>query len=134
MSVKRTWAISSLWLDPEPGVQLVSGGESRISSACYVNVLAQAMAAASFRHRGLATNAETKTGLVMGCAIEVGKGIIAYSNTQGEWSVRVKKATPLPLAVLPAVFAAPGSWEVVTAPTEAIPETPVAIEVDRKIQ
>jgi hypothetical protein len=75
-----------------------------------------------------------KDGPVMGCAIEVGKGIIAYSNTQGEWSVRVKKATPLPLAVLPAVFAAPGSWDVVTAPANAEPENSVAIVVKRRIQ
>lgn len=70
---------------------------------------------------------------VMGCAIEVGKGIIAYSNTQGEWSVRVKKATPLPLAVLTAVFAAPGSWEVVASPEIATPGAMVEVKVKRKI-
>jgi hypothetical protein len=86
----------------------------------------------SVHHRGLATNAEKKNGPVMACVIEVGKGIIAYSNSQGEWPVRVKEATPLPLAVLPAVFVAPGEWIVKNAPSEAVPGTPVDIEVARQ--
>jgi len=49
-------------------------------------------------------------------------------------SVRVKKDVAQTLAVLPAVFAAPGDWEVVTAPAEAAPGTHVEIEVARKIR
>ena len=48
--------------------------------------------------------------------------------------MRVKKATALPLAVLTAVFAAPGSWEVKNAPSGAVPGSPVEIEVVRKVQ
>jgi hypothetical protein len=70
----------------------------------------------------------------MGCAIEAGKGIIAVSDSQGQWSVRVKKAAALPLVVLPEVFAAPGSWEVKKAPAEAVPGMLVNIEVFKNVQ
>jgi hypothetical protein len=76
---------------------------------------------------------EDKNGPVMGCAVQVGK-IIAYSDSQGRWSVREKRSTAVSLAILPAVFSAPGLWEVVAAPTEATPGTSVEIEVSRKTQ
>ena len=54
---------------------------------------------------------------VDGAAVMVGR-VIAYSNSAGEFSVRTKKAKAEPLSVLPAIFAAPGDWEVVSAPKE----------------
>ena len=69
---------------------------------------------------------------VEGAAVQIGK-VIAYSNSEGVFSVRAKKATPQPIAVLPAVFAVPGDWIAVNSPETATPGTRVAITVQRKI-
>jgi hypothetical protein len=71
-----------------------------------------------------------KEGPVSGCAVQVGK-IIAYSNSQGEWSIRAKKKDAQAVAVLPAVFTAPGDWEVVSATAMAEPGKPTEIVVKR---
>jgi len=66
-----------------------------------------------------------------GCAIEVGKGAIAFSDHSGKWSVREKSKTSQPLLVLPLVFAAPGNYRVVDAPHEVRPGETVTIVVSR---
>jgi hypothetical protein len=77
-----------------------------------------------------------------GCAIQFPHGVIAYSNSQGYFSIRGKKAVSLPISVLPAIFAAPGDWIVVSAPDSISPRDttllakssnmPVLIVVKRK--
>jgi hypothetical protein len=67
---------------------------------------------------------------VSGAAVEIGKDI-AYTDAAGAFSVRARTAKPQALAVLPAVFAAPGAWVCVDAPASVAPGTPINIVVKR---
>jgi hypothetical protein len=67
---------------------------------------------------------------VEGAAVQIGK-TIAYSNSQGTFSIHGKKSDPLPMAVLPAIFATPGDWIVVSAPVSISPTGPVNVVVAR---
>lgn len=67
---------------------------------------------------------------VWGAAIQVGK-VIAYTDDDGFFSVRARKAGTRALAVIPATFATPGAWEVVTCPSEIASGNMVAIAVRR---
>jgi hypothetical protein len=60
---------------------------------------------------------------VPGAAIVI-DGDVAYTNSEGEFLVRKKKAKEYAFEVRPAEFLAPGTWEVVHAPAqvEAVPE------------
>jgi hypothetical protein len=68
---------------------------------------------------------------VIGVAIRLAKKDLVFSDSTGQFWLRVKKDKPLPLAVVPAEFPAPGCWAVVTAPEQAVPGSPVHIVVRR---
>jgi hypothetical protein len=67
---------------------------------------------------------------VEGAAVQIAK-TIAYSNSQGYFSVHGKKDVPQPMAVLPAIFAAPGDWIVISVPDTISPTASVTIIVRR---
>lgn len=69
---------------------------------------------------------------VEGAAVQIGR-VIAYSNSQGIFSIHGKKDVPQPIAVLPAIFAAPGNWIVVSIPDTISPTASVSIVVRRKL-
>jgi hypothetical protein len=54
---------------------------------------------------------------VEGAALDLG-GEVVFTNSRGEFLLRVKRPSRYPLKVLPREFLLPGSWEVVTAPIE----------------
>jgi hypothetical protein len=69
-----------------------------------------------------------------GCAIEIGRdGAIAFSNSTGAFEVHVRKNQPLPLLCLPDVFAAPGNWKIVAAPSAITPGQPITITVRKAV-
>jgi hypothetical protein len=69
---------------------------------------------------------------VYGAAIEVGN-VIAFSNTQGQWCVRVKKQKEQSILVLPAIFMSPGTYIASSSnPASARPGELVQIEVERR--
>jgi len=68
---------------------------------------------------------------VEGAAIRVGKELV-YSDSAGAWSLRVKRAKSLPIAVQPEEFAAAGTWLCLSCPSSAAPDTDITIVVRRK--
>ncbi len=67
---------------------------------------------------------------VSGAALQVG-GVVAYTDSAGNFSVRFKKGDAQPFAVLLEQFAAPGRWHVVEAPARVGPGAAVAVVVAR---
>ncbi|MEO8089471.1 MAG: hypothetical protein ABI703_04150 [Gemmatimonadales bacterium] len=67
---------------------------------------------------------------VEGAAVEIG-GEIVFTNSSGEFFLRVGRPTRWPVKVLTGEFLLPGQWEVVSAPTEveAGPETGEGIAI-----
>lgn len=67
---------------------------------------------------------------VEGAAVEIG-GEVAFTNSSGEFFLRVGRPTRSPVRVLTEEFLLPGQWEVVSAPAEAVagPETSPGIEI-----
>jgi hypothetical protein len=84
---------------------------------------------------------DEKGNAVSGAAVEIGR-VIAYTNDGGYFSVRGKKAVPLPVTVVPQIFATPGEWAIVSSPGMIEPHdgtatkgtgAPVLIVVKRKL-
>ncbi len=67
---------------------------------------------------------------VEGAAIEIG-GELVFTNSSGEFFVRVGRPTRSAVKVLTGEFLLPGHWEVVSAPAEveAGPETRPGVEI-----
>jgi hypothetical protein len=70
---------------------------------------------------------------VEGAAIQLQGGAVVYSNSQGEFFVRVKHDKPAALMILLQEFAAPGRWSVTTCPAVAVPGAEVLIKLRREI-
>ncbi len=67
---------------------------------------------------------------VEGAAVSVGKQIV-YTNSAGEFQVRVNKKKAVTLTVLPEEFATVGHWVVTDCPSEAQPGLGVKIQLTR---
>ena len=67
---------------------------------------------------------------VEGAAVDIG-GEVVFTNSGGEFFLRVGRPTRSPVKVLTAEFLLPGQWEVVSAPAdvEAGPESRAGIEI-----
>jgi hypothetical protein len=68
---------------------------------------------------------------IEGAALDF-SGVMVFTNSSGEFLLRVKRPDRYALAVMPAEFLLPGSWEVLSAPAEAIAtseERAVPIEI-----
>jgi hypothetical protein len=67
---------------------------------------------------------------VEGAAVDIG-GEVVFTNSTGEFFVRVGRPTRSAVKVLTGEFLLPGQWEVVTAPTEVVagPETRPGISI-----
>jgi hypothetical protein len=67
---------------------------------------------------------------VEGAAVEIG-GEVVFTNSTGEFFLRVGRPTRSPVKVLLGEFLLPGQWEVVSAPVEveAGPETRPGMEI-----
>jgi hypothetical protein len=65
---------------------------------------------------------------VTGAAVALGKETV-WSDSEGAFFVRQRKAQPVLVHVLPKEFSAPGTWVVVAAPDTAQPGQPVTIIV-----
>jgi hypothetical protein len=91
----------------------------------------QTILSAKFIVRGIVKDS---SGLpVAGAAILVGKET-AFTDSDGAFFVRFRKAKAVPIKVIPGDFVAPGNWHVISAPDTATPEpndkaTVVSIEV-----
>jgi hypothetical protein len=70
---------------------------------------------------------------VEAAAIQVGS-VLAFSNSRGEFSVRVKNRNAVDILLLPAVFATPCDWKVVKAPADVMPGQSVEIVVCRDVR
>ena len=67
---------------------------------------------------------------VSGAAVRIGKEL-AYTDSSGVFSLRVKRNRPIPVAVDTSEFTAPGLWLCVSCPTNAVPEIPIRVIVRR---
>ena len=67
---------------------------------------------------------------VPGAAVQIGKTLV-YTNQSGQFSIGVKAAKPQPIKIPLDQFAAPGSWQVIDAPTVATPDVPIIVTVKR---
>jgi hypothetical protein len=67
---------------------------------------------------------------VEGAAVEIGEEVV-FTNSRGEFFLRVGRPARQPVKVLTAEFLLPGQWEVVRAPAEVVagPETSPGIEI-----
>jgi hypothetical protein len=70
-------------------------------------------------------------GPVAGCAIEAEGGTIAFSNEDGQWSLRVKKAD-VRIQVLPDIFATMGDFKIISTPNTVHAGSPADIVVKRQ--
>jgi hypothetical protein len=74
---------------------------------------------------------------VAGAAVLVGQEI-AFTDSDGAFFVRFRKANAVAIKVVPEDFRAPGNWHVISAPDSATPEpedrtTVVNIEVSQVV-
>ena len=70
-------------------------------------------------------------GPIEGAAIEVG-GQLVYTNAEGVWTARFKKAQAVSIRVVLEEFTAPGNWRCVECPATGTPGEPVVITVARR--
>jgi hypothetical protein len=70
---------------------------------------------------------------VEGVAIQLQRGAVVYSDSQGKFFARVKRDKPVALVVLLQEFAAPGRWALVSCPADAAPGTEVLIKLRREL-
>jgi hypothetical protein len=68
---------------------------------------------------------------VAGAALRIGKEMV-FTDSAGTFFLRVNRDRPVPLAVMPEEFTAPGIWLVVTAPANAVPAFTARIVVRRQ--
>jgi hypothetical protein len=95
----------------------------------------QSRLGARFIVRGIVRDASGKP--VAGAAVLVGKEV-AFTDFDGTFFVRFRKAKALPVRVVPEDFRAPGNWRVISAPDRVTPEptdktTVINIEVGRVV-
>jgi hypothetical protein len=56
---------------------------------------------------------------IEGAAVDLG-GEIVFTNSSGEFFLRVGRPRRVPVTVMPAEFLLPGQWEILSAPAEAV--------------
>jgi hypothetical protein len=70
---------------------------------------------------------------VEGAALQLQRGAVVYSDSQGKFFVRVKHDKPSALVVLVHEFATPGRWTVASCPLSAVPGIDVLITLKREV-
>ena len=106
------------FVQPDGSVDYAASGSTFLYLGSFGGAQPQQVSGRMSRYVIRGTVRDVEGNPVEGAAVDLG-GELVFTNSGGEFFLRVAHPRRTPLAVLPAEFLLPGRWEVVSAPAEA---------------